>query len=99
MATVAERQAAYRQRRPTAGENGERRINAWVATGAALALTRLARREGIPQRVMLERLILAADAAITATLEPDSSEWVAYFGRYAVTDAASVNITVAAPPP
>jgi hypothetical protein len=30
MATTAERQAAYRKSRPTAGENGERRISTWV---------------------------------------------------------------------
>jgi hypothetical protein len=86
----AERQAAYRQRRPTAGENGERRINTWVTTGAVLALERLARRDGIPQRAMLERLILAADAAVLASLTPDTPEWVAYFGSYAGTDAANV---------
>jgi hypothetical protein len=86
----AERQAAYRQRRPTAGTNGERRINTWVTTGAALALERLARRDGIPQRAVLERLILAADAAVLATLAPDTPEWVAYFGRYAGTAPSDV---------
>ena len=42
--TAAERQAAYRKNRATAGDNGERRINVWVSTATALALQRLARR-------------------------------------------------------
>ena len=79
MATAAERQAAYRQRRPTAGENGERRINTWVTTGAALALARLAQRSGVTQRDMLERLITAADDEMVSKLVPRSPEWTAYF--------------------
>jgi hypothetical protein len=39
---------------------------------------------------MLERLIRAADAAMLAGLTPDTAEWVAYFGRYAVTDGPHV---------
>ena len=77
--TAAERQAAYRKARPTAGENGERRISTWVSTGAALALNRLARRYGITRRDMLERLITAADGDIVATLDPTAPEWAAYF--------------------
>jgi hypothetical protein len=86
----AERQAAYRKCRPTAGENGERRINTWVTTRAALALERLARRDGITQRAVLERLITAADAAVLAGLAPDTPEWAAYFGSYAGTGTTSV---------
>jgi hypothetical protein len=86
----AERQAAYRRRRPTAGENGERRLNTWVSTGAALALARLARREGVPQRVVLERLVLAADEAVLARLDPSGAEWEAYFGRRAAPDTQGV---------
>ena len=77
--TVAERQAAYRQRRPTAGENGERRLNMWVTTGTALALTRLARHRGVTQRAMLERLILEADRKIVGKLAPGTAEWDTYF--------------------
>jgi hypothetical protein len=77
--TAAERQAAYRQSRPTAGENGERRINTWVTTSAALALARLARHHGVTQREMLERLIVAADDTITAEFDPGSRAWDAYF--------------------
>jgi hypothetical protein len=76
--TVAERQAAYRKNRQTAGDNGERRINTWVSTGAALALARLAGRDGVPQRDVLERLILAADKWITSRLDPSSPAWSEY---------------------
>lgn len=77
--TAAERQAEFRKNRATARENGERRINTWVTTGAALALVRLSKRYGVTQREMLERLILAADQQIVATLNPDSQEWSDYF--------------------
>ena len=87
--STAERQAAYRKRRPTAGENGERRISTWVTTGAALALARLARREGVSQRAVLERLIRKADEAVVARLDPNGPEWEAYFGRDAVTGRAA----------
>lgn len=77
--TNAERQREYRRRRATAGENGERRINTWVTTGAALALARLARRYGVTQRQMLERLIEQADLEIQKTLDPTGPEWDDYF--------------------
>ena len=77
--TVAERQAAYRSRRPVAGENGERRINAWVSTAAFLALGRLAQRYGVTQREMIERLVLNSDQEIVDALDPDSAAWDAYF--------------------
>ena len=56
----AERQAAYRARRPYEGPggNGERRLNAWVSTGASLALARMSRRYGVTKREMLEKLIM-----------------------------------------
>jgi hypothetical protein len=78
----AERQREYRARRPFAGPdgNGERRINAWISTGAALALERLARHHGVTQREMLERLILDADDRIVKALDPDSAAWAEYFG-------------------
>ena len=79
--TPAERQAAYRRNRATAGPkgDGERRINTWVSTGAALALARLAHRDGVTHRKMLERLILAADSRIVRRLDPDAPEWMSYF--------------------
>jgi hypothetical protein len=77
--TPAERQAVYRKARPTAGENRERRISAWVSTGTTLALNRPASRYDVTKREMLERLIKAADDEIVATLDPASPEWEAYF--------------------
>jgi hypothetical protein len=79
--TTAERQAAYRARRATAGNdgNGERRLRMWVTTETDLALARLAFRYSVTKREMLERLIVRADAAVIRRLEPDSAEWDAYF--------------------
>mgnify|MGYP000923890670 CR=1 FL=1 len=63
MSSSAERQRAYRAQRPFAGDNGERRLQAWVTTGTLLALGRLARHASTTQRAILEQLILAADQA------------------------------------
>jgi len=81
--TTAERQAAYRARRATAGNdgNGERRLSMWVTTEADLALARLACRYSVTKREMLERLIVRADAAIVRKLDPDSAEWNVYFNE------------------
>ncbi len=78
--TAAQRQAEYRKRRPFAGPegNGERRLNTWVSTSAALALARLSNRYGVTNRAMLEKLILEADERISASLELDSPEWDDY---------------------
>jgi len=56
----AERQAAYRARRPYEGPggNGERRVNTWVSTEAALALERMSRRYGVTKKEMIEKLIM-----------------------------------------
>ena len=77
--TLAKRQADYRKRRPTTGDNGERRINTWVTTAAYLALQRLANQNAITKRAMLENLILEADQKILSILDPDSKEWDEYF--------------------
>ena len=68
--TAAERQAAYRARRATAGNdgNGERRLSMWVTTEADPALARLAHRYSVTKRVMLERMIVRADAAIVRNI-------------------------------
>ena len=63
-----------------AGENGERRLNTWISTGAALALKRLAARYGVTQREMLERLVSEADQKILGTLDDDSPELGRYLG-------------------
>ena len=75
--TTAERQAAYRKNRATAGDNGERRINVWVSTATALALQRLARRGEVTQRSVIEELVLAADEQAAAGLSEE--EWADYF--------------------
>lgn len=66
--TAAERQREYRANRATAGDNGERRLNTWIDTSAALALERLAVRYGVTKRQMLEKLIKEADDAVINTL-------------------------------
>ena len=76
--TAAQRQAHYRARRNDG--DGERRINSWVTSGTDYALDRLAIRQGITRRAILERLIVEADAAILCTLDIDTPEWDAYFG-------------------
>jgi hypothetical protein len=79
--TVAERQAAYRKQRPYAGKdsNGERRLNTWVSTRTSLALARLARKNKLSQRDMLERLVQNADDAILDSLVLDTPGWDIYF--------------------
>jgi hypothetical protein len=79
--TVAQRQAAYRARRPHAGNdgNGERRLSVWIDTRASLALARLARRYAVTQRALIERLVIAEDDRILADIELDSAQWHAYF--------------------
>lgn len=82
-ATAAQRQAAYRANRHNAGPtgNGERRLNTWLTTEASLALARLAKRDKLTQREILERLITAADNKVLATIKPDTPEWDTYFKR------------------
>jgi len=77
----AERQAAYRGSRRTAGSegDGERRVNTWVSTATCLALRRLANRYGVTQREVLERLVRAEDDGVLASLDIDIPEWAEYF--------------------
>jgi hypothetical protein len=85
--TAAERQKAYRASRPLAGEdgNGERRVNTWLSTRAALALDRLAARYGVTKRKMLERLVLAEDERVLENIKLDSPEGEAYLAGQNVT--------------
>lgn len=85
--TAAQRQAAYRARRPHAGENGngERRLNLWVSTRTDLAIERLARRYCVTKREIVERLVIAMDDPIIATLDIDAPEWDQYFTAASVT--------------
>jgi len=93
--TAAQRQQAYRNSRPMAGENGERRLSNWVSTATALALARLSRRYGVTNREMLELLIKDAEEQALATLELDSAEWDEYF----VHDSLRSNETTNPPGP
>ncbi len=85
--TAAQRQAAYRARRPHAGEdgNGERRLNLWVSTHTDLAIERLARRYCVTKREIVERLVIAVDDRIIAPLDIDAPEWDQYFTAASVT--------------
>ncbi|MEB0135451.1 hypothetical protein QN362_08925 [Actimicrobium sp. CCC2.4] len=73
----------YRTRRPFEGENGngQRRLQGWIATRAALALERLARRYGVTKQTMMEGLINAEDERIMAQLSPDTPDRHAYVGK------------------
>ncbi|MEF8732664.1 MAG: hypothetical protein V5B40_12395 [Candidatus Accumulibacter meliphilus] len=70
--TSAERQRAYRARQSCAGENGERRLQTWVSTAAALALGRLARHAGMTRPTFLEKLVLDADQVITRAMSDET---------------------------
>jgi hypothetical protein len=80
--TAAERQAAYRARQSGAVSEGDgkRRVSVWLSTGCALALGRLARRYGVTQQALIERMLLAEDERILSTIASDSVEWSEYFG-------------------
>lgn len=77
--TPSQRQAAYRAKRATAGDNGERRLDTWISTAASLALDRLAKRDRVTKREIIEQLALAANERIVASLDPDSPAWGDYF--------------------
>jgi hypothetical protein len=78
--TPAERQKEYRANRQFAGEdgNGERRINTWVSTRAALALDRLAASYDITKREVLELLVINAEEKVLKKIKLDSPEGEAY---------------------
>ena len=63
--SAAQRQREYRARRPEAGDNGERRVNTWISTRASLALKRLAARNGVTVRAVIEQLAIEADQVAT----------------------------------
>jgi hypothetical protein len=79
--TAAERQKQYRARRQFAGDNGERRVSAYVSTRAALALHRLANSYGVTKRELLERLLIAEDEKVLNGLNRDSPEGRKYLGE------------------
>jgi predicted metalloprotease with PDZ domain len=79
--TAAERQKEYRASRQYAGDNGERRVSAYVSTRAALALNRLANSYGITKREMLEKLLIAEEDKVLKGLSLDSDEGRKYLGE------------------
>jgi hypothetical protein len=68
--TPAERQKRYRENRRLVG-NGYRQINTWISTEAYEALRRMARRDGVTQREMLEQVLIAAQDRIMRVLSDD----------------------------
>jgi hypothetical protein len=79
--TAAERQKHYRASRPFAGDNGQRRVSAYVSTRAALALHRLAGSFGVTKRELLERLLIAEEEKVLRGLNLDSPEGRKYLGE------------------
>ena len=79
--TAAQRQAAYRARRPHSGsdDNGQRRLNVWIDTRAFLALGRVARRYAVTKQELIEKLIIAEDERVLAGIDCDSAQWQEYF--------------------
>ena len=74
-ATVAERQAKYRRTH----RDEYAQINIPVDRKVAGALPRLARHYGVTQRVMLERLLEAAEKKVLAGVKVRSAKWREYF--------------------
>ncbi len=96
--TNAQRQAEYRAKRATAGadNNGQRRIAVWVDTSAALALERLARRNAVTQREILQRLLHDEDQRTLGQIPYNSKQWDDYFGLTApktATDPEAGTVT------
>lgn len=79
--TAAERQKEYRAGQQLAGENGERRIGAYVSIRAALALRRLANHYGVTKREMLEKLLIDEDEKVIQGFDLDSDDGRKYLGE------------------
>ena len=80
--TAAQRQAESRAKRHLAGAHGDgqRQLNTWLDIGVAVALERIAKRDSVTKRQLLERLIRQEDKRILETIEFNSKEWNDYFG-------------------
>jgi hypothetical protein len=68
--TAAERQKRYRESKKLA-DNGYRQINLWISTEAYLALRRMASRDSVTQREMLERMLVDAQNRLIAQLSDE----------------------------
>jgi hypothetical protein len=79
--TAAERQKQYRASRQFAGDNGERRVSAYISTRAALALHRLSNSYGITKRELLEKLLIGEEEKVLQGFDLDSAEGKKYLGE------------------
>lgn len=79
--TAAERQRKYRASRQFAGDNGKRRVSAYVSTRAALALHRLAESCSVTKRDLLKKLLIEKDEEVLKGLNPDTPERKKYLGE------------------
>jgi hypothetical protein len=68
--TAAERQKRYRENRKLT-DNGFRQINMWISTEAYEALRRMARRDGVTQRELIERLLVKEQNRIMRRLSDE----------------------------
>lgn len=85
--TNAERQARYRSRQQMGiapksdSPRSKSNLNVWVDSYAHFNLDRLAAIQGIKPAALLEKLIHDAHMAYSKSLEIDSPEWLAYYGK------------------
>lgn len=75
----SERQREYRKNKYIRGENGDLRINTFVAFEAGHNLGRLAKYYKLSKRQVLELLINTASQKLIDNMEMDSPEWNKYF--------------------
>jgi hypothetical protein len=85
--TAAERQKEYRAKRAFSGPdgNGEREIKAWVSTGSYLTFKRLAKRYGVTNQALLERLIANEEEKVLHDIGENSAEIEKYLYGNIVT--------------
>jgi hypothetical protein len=68
--TGAQRQRRYRENRKLSG-NGYRQLSVWLSTEAAMALKRMAKRDGVTQRELIERLLIDTQNKLVAQLSDE----------------------------
>jgi hypothetical protein len=68
--TAAERQRRYRENRKLA-DNGYRQINTWLSTEAAMALKRMAKRDGVTQQELLQRMLVETQDRLIRDMTDD----------------------------
>jgi hypothetical protein len=70
--TAAGRQKEYRASRHFAGDNGKRRVTAYVSTRAALALERLFKSYDVTKCELPEKLLVAEEEKVLQSLDLDN---------------------------